>query len=96
MQRIAEPPFDQRYAKSRTRMPGKLMKFRTRQSVNDVVVVNSHCPLSNLNEQWLSQFVQVASAKLLMKGVSVESFVVKVVKYSSESMVISVAVRSSS
>ena len=105
MQRIAKPPCDQQFARSRTRMPGKLMKFRTSQNVNDVVVVNSHCTRSNLNEQWLNQIVQVVSAKLLMKCVKlvdvsashcewmiVEPIVVKAVKYSSEPMVVSVGV----
>ena len=81
------------------------MKFRTSQNVNDVVVVNSHCPRSNLNEQWLNQFVQVVSAKLLMKCVKlvdvsashcewtiVEPVVVKAVRSPSESMVASVVV----
>ena len=102
-QRIAKSPWDQRSAKSRTRMPGKLMKFRTSQNVIDVVVVNSHCPQSNLGEQWLNQFVPIVSAKLMMKCVKlvdvyashcewmiVESMVVKAVRYPSESMVVSV------
>ena len=81
------------------------MKFRASQNVNDVVVVNSYCPQSNLDEQWLSQFVQVVSAKLLMTCVKlvevsashcewtiVESTVAKVVRSPSESMVVSVVV----
>ena len=105
MQRIAEPPCDQRYAKSRTRVPGKLMQFRTSQNVIDVEVVHSHCPQSNLDEQWLSQFVQVVSAKVLLKCVklfdasashcewmTVESIAVKAVRSPSESMVVSVVV----
>ena len=107
IQRIAKPPCDQQSAKSRTKMPGELIKFQTSQNVTDVVVVNSHCPQSNLDEQWLIQFVQVVSAKLLMKCVKlvdvsashcewmiVESIVVKVVRSPSESIVVSVSLNS--
>ena len=105
MQRIAECSCNQKYAKSRAKMPGELVKFQTSQNVIDVVVVNSHCPQSNLDEQWVNQFVQIVSAKLLMKCVklvdvsarhcewmTVESTVVKIARSPSDSMVVSVVV----
>ena len=81
------------------------MKLRTSQNVIDIVVVNSHCPQSNLDEQWLNQLVQVVAAKLLTKCAKLadvsashcewttgESSVVKVVRSPSEPMVVSVVV----